>query len=61
MTTLFTLSALLLAAWFVALHSLWKVPPPVAVEEPPTRIETFVQQKLGEVTGRQTGTQASRH
>jgi hypothetical protein len=61
MTTLFILSALLLAGWFVALHSLWKGPPPVAVEEPPMGIETLVQQKLGEVRDRQIATPTSRH
>jgi hypothetical protein len=45
MTTLFILSALLLAGWFVALHSLWKGPPPTEVEDSPKRIETLVQQK----------------
>jgi len=59
MTTLFILSALLLAAWFAALHSLWKAPPPVAVA--PNRIETLVQRKLSEVTGQQTATESSPH
>jgi hypothetical protein len=45
MTTLFILSALLLAGWFVALHSLWKGPPPATMEDSPKPIETLVQQK----------------
>jgi hypothetical protein len=61
MTTLFILSALLLAAWFAALHSLWKGPPPVALEDPHNRIETVVQQKLSEVRGQQTATESSPH
>lgn len=61
MTTLFILSTLLLAAWFAALHSLWKAPPPVAVEDAPNRIETIVQRKLSEVTGQHMATESSRH
>jgi len=61
MTTLFILSALLLAAWFAALHSLWKAPPPAAVEDPADRIETLVQRKLSEVTGQHTATESSPH
>ena len=45
MTTLFILSALVLAGWFVALHSLWKGPPQAAMEDAPKPIETLVQQK----------------
>ncbi len=61
MTTLFILSALLLAAWFAALHSLWKGPPPVALGDPPKRIETFIQQKLSEVTGQNTAAETPSH
>jgi hypothetical protein len=59
MTTLFILSALLLGAWFAVLHSLWKGPPPVALEDPPNRIETLVQRKLSEVTGQNTAAESS--
>jgi len=60
MTTLFMASALLLAVWFVWLHALWQVPPPVTAQEAPKRIETLAQQKLSEVTG-QAATEAIPH
>ena len=61
MTTLFLFSALLLGAWFVALHSLWPGPPSVAAEDPPRAIETLVPQKLSEVTGQQAEPEAVPH
>jgi hypothetical protein len=61
MMTLFILSALLLAGWFAALHSMWKGPPPVALGDPPNRIETLVQRKLSEVTGQNTAAETPSH
>ena len=51
-TSLFFVSALLLGAWFVALLSLWQGPAPVAAQDQPKPIESFVEQKLIEVTGK---------
>ena len=58
MTTLFIISALVLGAWFFGLRGLWQEPIPVAAQDPPKPIETLVQQKLSEVTGQQTVTEA---
>ena len=54
MTTLCLVSALVLGAWFVMLHSLWNGASQAASAQDTLKpVETLLPQKLSDVTGQQ--------